>query len=688
MNKETPEFNQPRLATILRALRRIEEPPADIDKKEILAATEKFSETKEISKQIAKTILGTAASIIGVKSFYDVPEYVRERFMVRGMFGKGKGVEGSIEELLSARQSLGFDLNMRQIKGEQVEPAPALEKDKDVKQAIADLNKRLKLTREGGQKGSEQRKMIAQLLGENRVREKISKEERKLKISEVLNEYTTTKISGIEAAREGLNTFLVASGAYGLRGVSYGIMDAFARCQKLNKEAKRKGEKVGVLKDIVLGGLKETWDEMRLKDEGGKKTGLQKTLTGIRAWGKVARYVGIGAMMHWHPETAGNSLDKALEMFEGKAKLSDVANSFKGNIEKLYEFYGSAIKKAVGAGGVPTPGIIVPGAKMEQIPPAKMEQVLPASPKAPEIAEKIISGNVEQGSSIEGEIIKRLTGQGMDKQAAGSEAHRLVLDYAQRKGVDWEEFNRVKPGTKIDLPWDKDEGKWRLREIEEKGIIRKTAEQLEREVEAGEKGAGDQAESEEFYKKLDEEEKQEIEERELSRKISEAGGAKATGAEVGGEESALDKSQREYKESTDKVEEIKEPVATGRDIDLSKEQEKLADIISSDKTYGNKIIDLARGIDSGKLQTGELIDYYQKKTGESLSPESVENIKNNFKTIAEAIKKGVIGENQKSLNEEEYITALAKIIATRDFSAVKRFEAMKALEVFLRKLGQ
>lgn len=658
MNKEAPEINQPKP----------EEPEVDISetgdvgKKEILAATEKSSATREISKQIAKTILGTAASIIGVKSFYDVPEYVRERFMVRGMFGKGKGVEGSIEELLGARQRLGYDVSMRQIRSEQAEAGtvPDLEKDKDVKQAITDLNKRLKLTKEGMQKGSEQRKMIAQLLRENRVREKISTEERKIKISEVLNDYTTTKISGIEASREALNTFLVAAGAYGLRGVSYGIMDAVARYQKLNKEAKRKGESVNALKDVIFGGVKETWDEMRLKDEGKEKTKLQKTLTAVRAWGKVARYVGIGAMMHWHPETAGNSLDKALEILEGKAKLSDIGNSFKGNIERLYKFWPADTgKPAIIASETPAAG---PGT----------EQALPASPKAPEIAEKIISGNVEQGSSIEGEIIKKLTEQGMDRQAAGSEAHRLVLDYAERKKVDWEKFNWVKPGTKIDLLWDKDEGNWRLGEIEEEGIIKKTAEQLGEQAEDAEKKVIDRAESEEFYKKFDEEEAQELKERELSRKISEAGGA----------------GFMEEKPAGRHFEEIKEPAAAKLEIGESADKEKIADIISSNKTYGNKIIDLAKVIDGGKLQIGDLLDYYQKKTGESLSAESVENIKNNFKIIAEAIKKGVVGENQKILSSEEYNKVLADVLARKDFSAAKRLGAMKALEAFLKKLGQ
>ncbi|MDO8593108.1 MAG: hypothetical protein Q7R92_05085 [bacterium] len=298
-----------------------------------------FKDSPELQKQAGKTIIGTAASIAGVKSFYDVPEYFRERFVVRGIMGKGKGLEGSVEDLLAK------NWQMREERQLGAEPESDIEQDTDVRQAIADLNGRLKLTKEGGQKGSEQRNMLAKLLKENRVNEKNDQQARKEKITEILDDYTTTKITGIQAARESLNTFLFASGAMALRGVSYGIMDGVERYSRLSKDARVKSkksgqeEKVNFLKDVVAGSFTETWDELRFKDMSGKKTGLQKGLDFIKAGGKVMRYLGLGYSGLDNPGLNAQAMENLLNTLEGKVSLSDMGKNFAGNLEKTYESY-------------------------------------------------------------------------------------------------------------------------------------------------------------------------------------------------------------------------------------------------------------------------------------------------------------------------------------------------------------
>ena len=71
-------------------------------KKNFWEKTKEILSNREIQKQFGKTLISTIASITGVKSLYDVPEYFRERFKVRGIFGQGKGLEGSMEELMAA----------------------------------------------------------------------------------------------------------------------------------------------------------------------------------------------------------------------------------------------------------------------------------------------------------------------------------------------------------------------------------------------------------------------------------------------------------------------------------------------------------------------------------------------------------------------------------------------------------
>jgi len=365
--------------------------------------------------QIGKTMLSTVGSIAGVKSFYDVPEYFRERFNVRGMFGKGKGVEGSIEELLSASQQAREGFGEPEEKTEHNEPRPARIATQSVaggpetRKAIEDLNKRLKLTKEGSQKGSEQRKLIAKLLMENRQKEKWSKEERSGEITKILDEYTTTKITGVQAAREALNSFFVASGAYGLRGISYGLMDGVERASRLKKEAKKQGEKARLFRDVIAGGIKDTF--LGAFGKGKEKTKKEKALSVVKSWGRIVRYLGIAAMVEWHPETAGNAIDKAIDAFEGKVSFGDVAENFKGNIERLAGFYGGLIKKGLdwtgvskvwtgeGEEGLGGEVITMPITKEGVIPEAPEAEMPPEAPAAEpfQIAENV---SVKKGDSI------------------------------------------------------------------------------------------------------------------------------------------------------------------------------------------------------------------------------------------------------------------------------------------------
>ncbi|PIU14603.1 hypothetical protein COT20_02615, partial [bacterium (Candidatus Gribaldobacteria) CG08_land_8_20_14_0_20_39_15] len=288
-----------------------------------------FLTNKEIQKQILKAAAETIASVVGIKSFYDVPAYFKQKFMVRGIFGKGKGISGSMEELLGSAWE-----SKKVIKEKNEEYASQGE----VKKAIDDLNKRLKKTKEGSEKGSEQRRMLAQILRENRLQKKTEKAEREKAIKTILDNYTTTKITGMQAVKESLNTFFVASGAYVLRGVSYGLMDGVGRYQDLRKQAKREGGKVKVLQDVIVKGIGDTFKEaVFINDKAKEATKLQKGLTSVRAWGKIAKYAAIGTTMSWHPQTVSGDISKVLDAFSGKTTLGDVANNFKYPIERYGE---------------------------------------------------------------------------------------------------------------------------------------------------------------------------------------------------------------------------------------------------------------------------------------------------------------------------------------------------------------
>ncbi|MBI2038918.1 MAG: hypothetical protein HYT22_01380 [Candidatus Niyogibacteria bacterium] len=281
-----------------------------------------LSRKHPIWTEALRTTASVAASIAGIRSIYDVPEYFRERFAVRGFRGKG-GLDAATEKLLAARWELKKE-----------KPA---EKRGEIKHAIADLNRRLKMTKEGVKKGSEQRTKLAEILRENRLGEKQVREERQAKVKEILDNYTTTKVTGMQAAREAMNSAFVATGAFALRPVAYGLMEGAERYHRLAKEARVKGGKVSIVKDVLARGITETFKEA--VGRGEQKTKLEKGMSAVRAWGKVARYAGIGAT--WRPESADEMIGKALDAFSGRLTFEKMGENFVENINRL----GDTLKK-------------------------------------------------------------------------------------------------------------------------------------------------------------------------------------------------------------------------------------------------------------------------------------------------------------------------------------------------------
>src|SRR3989339_843732 len=284
-------------------------------------ADEEKRKNKELKLEIAKTIISVPASVIGVKGIYDVPVYFQQKFRTtldKKEFNKifqDLKKEG-IKEKEITEERIGEKIDLQKIEKmeERIEKMNASEEIKN--KLTQELNSLIE---------NYKNEMITLGIGKNE------------KLTDTLDEYVKTKISGVQAAREGVNTLLTASGAYALRGVSAGIFDSTNRYLNLKKEAKEKDEKVKIFKDFLLGGIRETWREMRLKEtkEGDASTKWQKGLKFTKAWGNIARYTGLGAMAKWHPETAGNALDKLMETVTGKAELSDIVDNYDTVTDKV-----------------------------------------------------------------------------------------------------------------------------------------------------------------------------------------------------------------------------------------------------------------------------------------------------------------------------------------------------------------
>ena len=321
------EFKNDKLDTLEdRKDRNKENESKENESKEKISWMKKIKEVStnpELYKQIIKTSANTAASICGVKSFYSVPEYVYQRFQVRGIGLKDSngyvvdGLNGSVKELiLSTDKKESKEIFHNNLKT---------------------FHKKLNLTKEGTQKGSSQRQEVAKILKEFRLNQ--DKETTDLssideKMQNVLDNYTSTKVTGVAALKESLNSALTFSGAFGFRGVVYTALEAWERKNNLEKQKKQKNnsdkqseqEKVYWWKDVIKGGILETFEGASFKknDNISKK---QKIFKAIKSYGHIARFLGIGVTAAFNPDNYSEGIDNMLDMMSGKTDIHDVSEN-------------------------------------------------------------------------------------------------------------------------------------------------------------------------------------------------------------------------------------------------------------------------------------------------------------------------------------------------------------------------
>jgi hypothetical protein len=310
---------------------------------EFLKGAGKSLREPEVQAQLFKTGVSVAASWTGVKSFYDVPAYFRQRYAVRGNIfglGHGKNLGDSAEELISASQTRKKAIDEKKhvigVEDEKESAGKGM-----VIKAIKDFDKRLAMTREGSEKGSEQRKKLASLLWENRHAEKRVQKERQKEIENILENYTTTKITGVQAAREALNTACVASGAFAVRGIGYLGLSFFEKWEELRHhaavEADKKGakvENVGIGK-VFSASFLETYRGLCLRRGRNWK---ERGVNAIKAGGSVARLAGIAMGMNASGHVYASDAHKLIDFFKGKQDFSAVGHNFAHNAERYFRF--------------------------------------------------------------------------------------------------------------------------------------------------------------------------------------------------------------------------------------------------------------------------------------------------------------------------------------------------------------
>ncbi len=321
-------------------------------------------EKKVLLERIGKTAAGTAASIVGVRGYYDVPAYFAQKFSSYFTKKELANVMSNLEEGREFRVD-NKDRNKFNQDGLRVGKVINLDQIQKIQDKI-----------ENSRSISEdsKNKLLEELniLVENYNIEKAGlKNRHQTKIKKTLNEYTETKVSGIQAAREGLNSFFTASGGFALRLISSGFMDAVGRYQSEKKRIKKeikeekeenKNKKVSIFKDVIIGGIKKTFKEAALRGDG--ETKWSRSLSAAGAWGRIARYVGISSTVKYNPEGVQNDFESVFEFLKSEDKLGEATGNYKENLSRLWNVYSKLPGKAMDLFSVDTANAGEPEIKM------------------------------------------------------------------------------------------------------------------------------------------------------------------------------------------------------------------------------------------------------------------------------------------------------------------------------------
>ncbi len=273
------------------------------------------SNTKQVTKTIGKSVIGAAASLVGIKSLVDLPRWFAQKYYT-------KKEHARIQSALNIEPATEVDeatvyLTPLQVKKNRLEQA--LNESKYIAPAKkAELLQKLHDTIETYE---------ATLIEDEKLRNE--------KIAKLLDETIQTRVKGTTALKETLNTALIATGLSTLRGLGYGAVALYERGVKVKAE-KETGERTeSFVKELVINGFKETWEKLRLKKG---ETKIQKAVNFGQALGTVMRFGGFAGLAIGEMSGEGGpsaAINKALEAFEQKGALQASADNYVEQFEKV-----------------------------------------------------------------------------------------------------------------------------------------------------------------------------------------------------------------------------------------------------------------------------------------------------------------------------------------------------------------
>ncbi|MBI2625882.1 hypothetical protein HYW68_02440, partial [Candidatus Parcubacteria bacterium] len=257
-----------------------------------------------VLKHVGAAAAKTAGSLLGVKFFYDVFAWGRQRGKVRR---ERREVQAALAEMAHTLRA----------ERRAAEERTALYRPDNLAytEAVAPTVKRFKEALEQAQylpahEKKEFRKRLASIMAERKRTDEELRQEDMSRADKLSRLYLNTKISGYQVAREALNTALVLGGMPVLRGAAYAATAAAERWTKAGREYEKaawdgehspsfRGKRIAQVKDLFLASTAETLHgltggTLRSKEARGRRTGLERTGEFFQAASKLAIAYGIG----------------------------------------------------------------------------------------------------------------------------------------------------------------------------------------------------------------------------------------------------------------------------------------------------------------------------------------------------------------------------------------------------------
>lgn len=159
------------------------------------------------------------------------------------------------------------------------------------------------------------------------------KEEHDNKIVRFLDQAIETRVKGVTALKETLNSAMTALGLKAARSLAYGAVALYERGVKVKKEIESGERTEGFAKELIVNGFKETWKKFSLQ-EG--ETKLQKAMNFAQSLGTVTRFVGFSSIALSELIGEGriqDAIDQTLTATEQKGIVQTATDNFQSNFD-------------------------------------------------------------------------------------------------------------------------------------------------------------------------------------------------------------------------------------------------------------------------------------------------------------------------------------------------------------------